>query len=473
MYPDDTRAPGPPGADAPSDDPAPEVRAPDPEQDPGTDTPGSGAPDPAESWRALPDPLRGRLAEIAATAVGGMAASEVPQPLRRFARFTPAKRARLAAPALCGELEQGAPFRTGVLAWWAEHRPGELDVRADDRLNAAAAALLTEDPSAQRLIAAAERHGELGELRAERDEALSRVDKLTVELERMRNELTEAREQARTAAQHRDAEYQQLRRRVGEQGARLRAATDARTELEETVARLRAGTDERLDEALAERDRESERAERERRRAEGAAREVAAARQAAREARQGDEVRLGLLLDTLGGAADGLRRELSLGGGGPHPADTVAGVHGRAGSGGAPVDDLAALDSMLGLPALHLVVDGYNVSKTGYPDLPLADQRTRLVGQLGALGSRTGIEVTVVFDGAAVVAAPIRGTRGVRVLFSEPGVLADDVVRDLVAAEPRGRPLLVATSDREVVTSVRRRGAHTVPSAVLLQRLHG
>ncbi|RZT85133.1 putative RNA-binding protein with PIN domain [Pseudonocardia sediminis] len=435
-----------------------------------------GEPSIAELWSRLPDPLRGRLAEIAAAAVGGMPAAEVPQPLRRFARFTPAKRARLAGPVLCAELEGSAPFRTAVLAWWSEHRPGELETRADDRLNAAAAALLTAHPSTAQLVAAAERHGELGEVRAERDEALSRVDKLTVEMERLRGELTEAREQARTAAQHRDTEYQQLRRRVSEQGSRLRTATDTCAELEHTVAQLRSGVDQRLDEAVAERDRERERADSERRRAERAAREVAAARQAAREARQGDEVRLGLLLDTLGGAVNGLRRELSLGGGGPRPADTVAGTRSGAvggDSGGAPVDDLAALDAMLGLPALHLVVDGYNVSKTGYPDLTLADQRTRLTRQLAALGSRTGIEVTVVFDGAAVTAAPLRGTRGVRVLFSDPGVLADDVVRDLVAAEPRGRPLLVATSDREVVTSVRRRGAHTVPSAVLLQRLHG
>lgn len=474
MYPDDRRT-ADPGPAAPSDDevPAPTGAPPAGAAEDGVTEP---APPAEDLWSRLPDPLRGRLAEVAATAVGGMPAAEVPQPLRRFARFTPAKRARLAGPVLAAELESSAPFRTAVLAWWSEHRPGELETGADDRLNAAAAALLTGHPSTPELVAAAERHGELGELRAERDEALSRVDKLTAELERLRGELTEAREQARTAAEHRDGEYQQLRRRVSEQGGRLRTATDTCAELEHTVAQLRSGVDRRLDEAVAERDRERERADSERQRAERAAREVAAARQAAREARQGDEVRLGLLLDTLGGAVTGLRRELSLGGGGPRPADTVAGTrsgaHGDA-SGGAPVDDLAALDAMLGLPAVHLVVDGYNVSKTGYPDLPLADQRTRLVRQLGALGSRTGIEVTVVFDGAAVVAAPLRGTRGVRVLFSDPGVLADDVVRDLVAAEPRGRPLLVATSDREVVTSVRRRGAHTVPSAVLLQRLYG
>ncbi|MDT7771786.1 MAG: hypothetical protein QOC67_710, partial [Pseudonocardiales bacterium] len=38
-------------------------------------------------------------------------------------------------------------------------------------------------------------------------------------------------------------------------------------------------------------------------------------------------------------------------------------------------------------------------------------------------------------------------------------------------AEPAGRPLLVATSDRAVADSVRRRGAHPLPSSVLLDLL--
>jgi predicted RNA-binding protein with PIN domain len=174
-------------------------------------------------------------------------------------------------------------------------------------------------------------------------------------------------------------------------------------------------------------------------------------------------------MDTLGGALTGLRRELALGGGGPRPGDLVAGA--QAARGGTAVGTVAELDALLAVPTLHLVVDGYNVSKTGYPELPLADQRSRLVGQLGALAARTGVEITVVFDGAGVITAPPRGSRGVRVLFSDPGVLADDVIRDLVAAEPQGRPVVVATSDRAVVQSVRRSGAHAVPSAVLLNRL--
>lgn len=420
-------------------------------------------------WARLPDAVRARLAEIAATAVGEMPATEVPVPLRRFARFTPVKRAKLAGPALTAELSGSSVFRAAVVAWWEEHRTGELVPTADDPLTAAAAAILLDDASAPHAVAVAARRGEVVELRAERDEALSRVDKLTVELERLRGELTEARGQARTAGEHRDVEYQQLRRRVSEQGATLRAALDARTVAERTVEDVRRTADAGLASAHAERDRHRGRAEAERRRADNAAAEVAAARQAAREARQADEVRLALLVDTLGAAVAGLRRELALGGGGPRPGDLVAGA--QQGRGGAAIDSISGLDSLLSVPTLHLVVDGYNVSKTAYPELPLADQRTRLVGQLAALAARTSVEITVVFDGAGVVVAPMRGSRGLRVLFSDPGVLADDVIRALVAAEPQGRPVAVATSDRAVVASVRRHEAYSVPSSVLVKRL--
>ncbi len=449
------------GSNGAVDDPRADEQAAGPES-------GSEVPEPVD-WGRLPDPVRGRLAEVASAALGGMPTVDVPAPLRRLARFTPAKRARLGGVSLVAELAASAAFRTAVVAWWQENRPDELTVAGDDPLTVATAALLAGDPGAAAAVAAAASRGAAGELRAERDAARSRVDKLTTELERLRGELTEARAQARVAGQQRDAEYQQLRRRVSEQGAKLRAAVDGQAAAELAMSELRRVTDSELAAARADRDRERRRADIERSRAEQAAAEVAAARQAAREARRADEVRLGLLLDTLGGALSGMRRELALGGGGPRPAELVGGAQtARAGS---AADGRAALDALLAVPSTHLIVDGYNVSKTGYPELPLADQRTRLVGKLAALAAQTGVEITVVFDGAGVTTAPIRGSRGVRVLFSDAGVLADDVIRELVAMEPEGRPLVVATSDRAVVASVRRRGAHAVTSAVLLGRL--
>ena len=50
------------------------------------------------------------------------------------------------------------------------------------------------------------------------------------------------------------------------------------------------------------------------------------------------------------------------------------------------------------------MVDGYNVTKTGYPTMPLEKQRLRLLGGLAVLAAQTGAEITCVFDGAELAA---------------------------------------------------------------------
>ena len=153
------------------------------------------------------------------------------------------------------------------------------------------------------------------------------------------------------------------------------------------------------------------------------------------------------------------------------PGTPCASARGAATTGGTPVDDLASLDSLLALPAVHLVVDGYNVSKTGYPDLPLADQRTRLVTQLAALGPGPGSRSPSC--STEPPSSPRRSTaRAVCACCSASRTCSPTTSSATSSPRSRaGRPLLVATSDQEVVRSVRRRGAHTVPSVVLLQRL--
>jgi predicted RNA-binding protein with PIN domain len=277
----------------------------------------------------------------------------------------------------------------------------------------------------------------------------------------------------RRAGDDTETEAARLRNRLREQGVLLREALDRADRIAAHHESELAAAREAVAAMRAERDRERERAQRATRRADRAAADTETARQAAREARTADETRLSLLLDTVTGAVAGLRKELALGDqlppGAARPADLVQGGSAlRPGRGRA--DDPAALERLLALPSVHLVVDGYNVTKTGYPELTLSDQRTRLTGQLAALAARTSAEITVVFDGAAVLAVPTTTLRGVRVLFSEPGVLADDVIRDLVVAEPEGRPVIVVTSDQAVAASVRRSGAYTAPSAVLVAR---
>jgi predicted RNA-binding protein with PIN domain len=176
-----------------------------------------------------------------------------------------------------------------------------------------------------------------------------------------------------------------------------------------------------------------------------------------------------LLIDTLVQAANGMRRELSLPPLAVRPADSVASA--EAGGARRTATDPAALDRLLAVPNVHVVIDGYNVTKTGYGELSLADQRNRLIGALAPLAGQSGAEITVVFDGGERPPVQPAAPRGVRVLFSASDEIADDLIRRLVAAEPEGRPVAVVTNDQQVVSDTARRGAWSVPSQVLLARL--
>ena len=160
------------------------------------------------------------------------------------------------------------------------------------------------------------------------------------------------------------------------------------------------------------------------------------------------------------------------------PADAVEahiaehGTRAASGHGSMASDDPALLEQLLTLPRVHLVVDGYNVTKTAWPELSLERQRDRLLGGLAPLASRSGAEVTVVFDAAETRDRPlVNRPRGVRVLYSREGVIADDVIRELVAAEPTGRPVVVVTSDNAVVADVVRDGARACGAAALTRLL--
>ncbi|TCP55103.1 putative RNA-binding protein with PIN domain [Tamaricihabitans halophyticus] len=424
-------------------------------------------------WAALPDLVRGRLAELAAGAVGELSRADLPPRLRPVARFAPAKRASRAAQQLLTELRDSALFRAAVLRWATEHRPSEVDPDNADAVTAAAAAVLHGTPDAPEKVKRLADQAQQSGLRAQRDAAIAQVARLEADVARLRAELADAREATEQARAERRDELDRLRGRLRAQGQRLRDALDTTEQQETAVARARAELADELAELRAQRDAERERAERERGRAERASQDAELARAAAKQGRQVDEVRLALLLDSAEGALHGLRRELSIDEAASRqgrPADWVAGASAGSGAGGS-VGDAAALGRLLTLPSVHLIVDGYNVTKTGYPELSLADQRDRLVRQLAALAARTSAEVTVVFDGAGVVAVPTVAPRSVRVLFSDPGVTADEVIRNLVAAEPGGRPMVVATADRAVATGIRADGAHPVASAVLLDML--
>jgi len=136
-------------------------------------------------------------------------------------------------------------------------------------------------------------------------------------------------------------------------------------------------------------------------------------------------------------------------------------------------DSVEAADHLFRVPGMTVLVDGYNASQLGWFELPIAEQRRRLVDALTELAARTGADVSVIFDGADAVwpAAVPTTARLVKVSFSPADVEADDVVLARVADLDPGRPVLVASSDRRVREGSRALGANVISSAQLLAAL--
>jgi predicted RNA-binding protein with PIN domain len=138
---------------------------------------------------------------------------------------------------------------------------------------------------------------------------------------------------------------------------------------------------------------------------------------------------------------------------------------------GLRADQPEGLDAMLRTRGVVLVVDGYNVSMTGWPGTPVDRQRDQLVGALERLHLRLRCDVVVVFDGADVVGVTPRRPRGVRVVFSPAGEPADPVIIREVEALPLRVPVVVASSDAWVRDRAASEGATPVASATLLDVL--
>jgi predicted RNA-binding protein with PIN domain len=434
---------------------------------------------------ALPPAVRARVVALAASALNRLSDAEVPSSLRSIRRFTPAKQGKLGGTALAVALETDQGFRDRVAEQVRQEYP-ELAAAllegvvppAAPLVELAALAYVLRAPGADDLRQRTEREmaeaatvGEAQEVQRLRAELERGRADARAELARLRAELTESRGEAEelrrrlrsaeTALQRSNAEVVSVRAEgVRDLTAAEQTATVAAREAEAEIRRLRL----RVTEAEAA---------------------LSSARRSVRENRGVDSVRLRVLLDTLLAASAGLRRELDLPALVERPADAaatgseldaaaadpLAGVF--AARGQLPTDP-ALLDAVLAAPGLHLLVDGYNVTKTGFPDLTLESQRNRLLAGLGALASRNpGVETTCVFDGTAATTRPtaVPVPRGVRVLFSAVGELADDLLVRLVRAEPAGRPIAVVTNDREIVTAVRAAGARALASETLLARL--
>jgi hypothetical protein len=136
--------------------------------------------------------------------------------------------------------------------------------------------------------------------------------------------------------------------------------------------------------------------------------------------------------------------------------------------GGVLAGSAESAEFLLRTTGANTLIDGYNVAKLGWPSLDLDHQREQIILAAENLAKRWNIEMTIVFDGAAVEGAHASARRRVRIVYSPAGVSADDVLRDEVAAMGHDQPVVVVTNDRAIITDVVAAGANSVTSDAFL-----
>ena len=139
--------------------------------------------------------------------------------------------------------------------------------------------------------------------------------------------------------------------------------------------------------------------------------------------------------------------------------------------GGLVANSVAGLEAMLGDTDVLLVVDGYNVTQQGWPEATPADQRERLGIAVTSLHRRCGCDVLCVFDGDGSGSRPAIRRGGIRVVFSDAGEEADEVIVREVGSLPKRIAVVVASSDAWVREHAEAEGAVVVPADALLRVL--
>ena len=412
----------------------------------------------------LPDAVRSRIVALSAEALP--AVTQLPPALKRVAEFAPSRRARLGASQITASLAYDETLRGRVATQVLATHP-EL-AKAMDAVDAAAYAWLSRPEGWEDALGAAV------DAVASRDRAVA-SEREVQDADRLRQKLADAEQQTRDVRARYKQQLDELKAENASLRRKLRESRDAERAAAEEAARARSeiaavGTSAQQAATAMEGDVRRLRA-----RVEELQAQLAATRRDVRSERDEATIRARLLLDTLLESAQGLRRELALPAVSGAPGDRVEGelaeqgVRTTSAAGALGPTSSALLEQYLALPRVRLIIDGYNVSMTAWPESPLEAQRIRLLNGMAPLVARSGAETTVVFDAAATaVRPPVNPPRGVKVLFSPEGVIADDVIRDLVAAEPQGRVVVVVTSDQEVVADVRRAGARAVASEALI-----
>ncbi|MGD8513373.1 MAG: NYN domain-containing protein [Deltaproteobacteria bacterium] len=119
--------------------------------------------------------------------------------------------------------------------------------------------------------------------------------------------------------------------------------------------------------------------------------------------------------------------------------------------------------------SLHILIDGYNLIRqskglAAMERASLQDGREALLERLASYKRIKHHPITVVFDGTHAH-DPLQGRtryKGINVLFSRPGELADTVIKRLVTRE-RERAVVVS-SDKEITDFAALKGSATMDS---------
>ena len=131
----------------------------------------------------------------------------------------------------------------------------------------------------------------------------------------------------------------------------------------------------------------------------------------------------------------------------------------------------AIAEYLLAVPAVSVLVDGYNYAFRLWPESKqdIGAARRRLERQMHELADRDSIDVTVVWDGIQEPDAVPRRRRsyradegGASVVFSSIGFTADDTIVLWCKNLQPTRPIVVVTADRELAQRVGRVGANVI-----------
>jgi predicted RNA-binding protein with PIN domain len=291
------------------------------------------------------------------------------------------------------------------------------------------------------------------------------LDKLQDQLEREKARTGKAREAERAA---RDA-LNRATREAGLEAAaqareiaglrqKLAAAREERDANRETVAKV---TDERARERRrAERDLDKERQARQ---------EAERALKDARRDLRDLEAKLAAVTPTQGKTPEG-RGEARAG---EAMTDQTSGARRRKRL-EAPLglldDDPKALARWLRTERVCLLVDGYNVSKSGagFAHLSLEDQRKRVIDVVSRLARKNDLKPIVVFDGAETPPRLSRRPPGPVLVEYSTGEIADDHLVGRLEDIPVDNPVVFVTDDRELQRRAAALGATIATSSQLL-----